>query len=305
MSSFTSSPASARRRSAAGLSLVVTSGLLWGTGGLLGTLFGRTAGVSALAVAAYRLAVGGMLIVVLLMLAGRALPRGRAAWTRIAQIGLLAALFQGSFFAAVALTSVSLATLVTIGTAPVLALTVEWATGRRRIDHRLLLTVCLALTGLGLLVGLPSSGSGSAAGLAGTGLSVAAAGGFAVVSLIGTRPVPGLDDLTATGLGFTLGAAVLIPLAASTFGLSFLPGTATIGLLLALGVIPTALAYTLYFRGLRTVPASTATLLALLEPLTGAVLAALVLGDRLGAAGLAGAALLGAAVVLATRISQE
>jgi DME family drug/metabolite transporter len=39
---------------------------------------------------------------------------------------------------------------------------------------------------------------------------------------------------------------------------------------------------------------------ALLEPLAGALLAALVLGERLGAAGPAGAALVGAAVVPAS-----
>jgi DME family drug/metabolite transporter len=57
-------------------------------------------------------------------------------------------------------------------------------------------------------------------------------------------------------------------------------------------------AYTLYFRGLRTAAPSTAALLALLEPLTGAVLAALILGDHLGATGIAGGAVLATAVLL-------
>jgi drug/metabolite transporter, DME family len=57
-------------------------------------------------------------------------------------------------------------------------------------------------------------------------------------------------------------------------------------------------AYTLYFRGLRTAAASTAALLTLLEPLTGAILAAFVLGQRLSAAGIAGAVTLVAAVLV-------
>src|SRR4029077_5146155 len=64
-------------------------------------------------------------------------------------------------------------------------------------------------------------------------------------------------------------------------GPAFRPGLAAIGLLVALGTGPTAVAYTLYFRGLRTAAASTAARLALLEPLTGAILAALLLGERL------------------------
>jgi DME family drug/metabolite transporter len=56
---------------------------------------------------------------------------------------------------------------------------------------------------------------------------------------------------------------------------------------------------------LRTSPAALGVLMALLEPLTAAVLAALLLGDRLGAVGVTGAVLLGGAVVLAGRGSRS
>ena len=71
--------------------------------------------------------------------------------------------------------------------------------------------------------------------------------------------------------------------------------------MLYLGVVPTATAYALYFRGLRSVGASVAALVALLEPLTAAVLGAVVLDERLGVAGVAGAVLVAAAVVVARR----
>lgn len=58
---------------------------------------------------------------------------------------------------------------------------------------------------------------------------------------------------------------------------------------------------TLYFRGLRTAPASAAALLTLLEPLTGTILAVALLGNRLGGAGIAGAGLLGVAVLATVR----
>ncbi len=135
--------------------------------------------------------------------------------------------------------------------------------------------------------------------LASAGLAVLAATGFATLTLISARPVAGLDDLTATGFGFALGGLILLPVAAVFGGLGFTPGPATLGLLAALGTGPTAVAYTLYFRGLRTAPAGTAALLSLLEPLTGTVLAAVILGDRLGASGIAGAVILAAALVLA------
>lgn len=281
---------------------LVLSGLLWGTGGLIGTLFGKAAGLSALSVAAYRLLAGGGLIVSFMTLAGRRWPAGRAAWSRIAVNGLLSALFQGCYFAAIALTSVSLATLVTIGGTPVIVAVVEQARGRRALRRADAITLATALGGLGLLVGLPGGGYSEAAVLASAGLALLSAAGFAAVTLIGASPAADLDELALNGFGFTLGGIVLLPLTAVLGGgLRFRPGLASAGLLAALAIGPTAVAYTLYFRGLRKAPASTAALLSLIEPLTAAVLAALVLGNRLSATGIAGAVMLLAAVVRTVR----
>jgi DME family drug/metabolite transporter len=281
---------------------LILSGLLWGTGGLIGTLFGRAAGLSALFVAAYRLLAGGGLIVAFLTLTGSRRPAGRAAWTRIAVIGLLSALFQSCYFAAISLTSVSLATLVTIGGTPVIVAVVEHARGRRALDRAGTVTIALALAGLGLLVGRPGGGFSETAVLASAGLALLSAAGFAAVTLLGTSPVTGLDELTLNGFAFSLGGMALLPLAAMLGGgLGFRPSLASAGLLAALGIGPTAVAYTLYFRGLRTASASTAALLSLIEPLTAAVLAALVLGNRLSATGIAGAVMLLAAVVRTVR----
>lgn len=294
------SPAVARPRPGTGLALLIVSGTLWGTGGLTGSLLGRATALSPVAVAGYRLCVGGGLIVAFLLLTGRRLPRGRAAWTRILVLGALAATYQVCYFASVALTSVSLATLVTIGAAPVLVLAAEAVSGRRRTDRRAAVTCGLALTGLGLLVGLPSGDFGTPAVLASAALALLSAAGFATITLVGARPVATLDDLTGTGLGFSAGGLLVTLVAGSTVGLGFDPDLRSVGLLLALGVGPTAVAYLCYFRGLRTVRPGTAALVTLLEPLVGALLAAVLLGDRLGPVGAVGAGLLAVAVLLAT-----
>ncbi|MGK5682503.1 EamA family transporter [Actinoplanes sp. URMC 104] len=232
--------------------------------------------------------------------ARRPLPRGRAAWTRIVVVGLLAALFQASYFAAVARTTVSLATLLTIGASPVLVLLAEALTGRRRVGAATLATAGLALAGLTLLVGVPSGAADPADTLVGAAFALLAAAGFGTMTLVGARPVEGLDELASTGFAFTLGAAVLTPLALAD-GLTFTPTPAAFGLLLLLGIGPTALGYAAYFRGLHSTAAGTASLMALLEPLVGTALAVVLLGDRLGSAGWIGAALLIAALVLESR----
>jgi DME family drug/metabolite transporter len=280
------------------LAELIAAGVLWGTGGLTGTLLGRVASVSPLTVAACRLSVGGVLLVTLLLVTGR-WPVGRAAWRRVAVFGALAATYQACYFAAVALTSVSLATLVTIGSAPVMVLVAEAVLGRRPLDARGAATLTLALAGLALLVGLPPGGLGAGAVLVGAGLALVSAAGFAVITLLGAKPVPGLDGVTTTGYGFVAGGAVLLLVASATTGLDIRPSMAAFGLLAFLGVGPTAVAYGLFFRGLGWSGPRTASLLALLEPLTGTLLAVLLLGERLGGAGIAGAALLALAVVIA------
>lgn len=226
-------PAAVGRRPGTGLIYLVMAGLLWGTGGLTGSLLSRSAGLTALSVAACRLAVGGTLIMTFLMLTGlrrasrRRWPSGRAAWTRIAAIGLLAAVFQSCYFTAVSLSSVSLATLVTIGSAPVIVLAVERVRGQRRIGRLAGCATSLALAGLSLLAGLPAGGAPQSAVLASAGVAVLAAGGFATLTLISSRPVRGLDDLTATGFGFALGGLILLPVAAVSGGLGFAPSPAS------------------------------------------------------------------------------
>ncbi|MFC9437174.1 EamA family transporter [Nocardia sp. NPDC057030] len=281
-----------------GLVYLVGAGMLWGTGGLLGTLLGRATGLSPVAVATCRLAVGGLLLVALLAAARRPWPRNLVAWRRIGAVAVLAATFQACYFGAVAASSVSVATLITIGASPVVVALLEQFTGRRAVDRRRAATIGLALSGLALLVGVPADDVGATGLLAGAALAVAAAAAFATVTVISSQPVEGLDPMTTTGLGFTGGAALLAPLALAT-GITFAPSPGGFALLAALGLVPTAIAYTLYFRGLPDAGPGTAAILALLEPLTGALLAAIVLGERLTPLGLLGAALLTVALILA------
>jgi drug/metabolite transporter, DME family len=72
-------------------------------------------------------------------------------------------------------------------------------------------------------------------------------------------------------------------------------------LVVYLGVVPSALAYAMYQRGLRHLPASTATILTLAEPLTAAVLAWALFAEALTPVGLAGGGLLLASIVLLSR----
>jgi DME family drug/metabolite transporter len=313
-----SSPDAALRASGSRTDLyyVLSAGLLWGTGGLAGSLLGQVAALSPLAVATYRLAGGGLTVLAVLAVTGR-LPRlRRAGWLRVLSVGVLTATYQVCYFAAVAMTSLAVATVIAIGAAPVLVLTAEAVGERRRPGSASLVAIGLALLGLALLLGtsghpLTRAGGGSLA--LGVLLALGAAAGFGALALIGRRPVPGLDGPATIGVGFTAGG-VLLAVAALVVGaltggpgfgghgfggLEFAPTAASVGLLVYLGWVPTALAYGLFFVGLRGVSASSAAVVAVLEPVTATVLGVLVLGQRLGLGGMVGAGLLCAAAVVA------
>jgi drug/metabolite transporter, DME family len=71
--------------------------------------------------------------------------------------------------------------------------------------------------------------------------------------------------------------------------------------LLALGIVPTLIPYALYLTALRELRASTAAMLASIEPMIAALLAALLLHERLEPLQGAGMALIVLAAVLLTR----
>ena len=156
----------------------------------------------------------------------------------------------------------------------------------------------LGLVGLGLLVGGPAPpGTDSAEALVGILLALCAGASFAVLSMLAARPHRGTSAEVVTGYGFLLGGLVLAAATLPFAPLSMAPTPTNLGLVALFAVVPTALAWTLYFAGLTHAGPAVATLVALLEPLTATVLAVLLLGETLTATLLLGGALLLASVL--------
>ncbi|WP_027943209.1 DMT family transporter [Amycolatopsis taiwanensis] len=288
--------APARGRSAITL---VLAGLLWGTGGLSGSLLAAKAGLSPLPVAAYRLLLGGGCTVLFLACAG---GLRRLVWTstvvrRLLVAGLLLGLYQASYFASVSLTSVSLSTMITIGSVPVFVALVTSVRERHLPDTVTVVSIVTAVLGLVLLTWSPeglASGWRLAAGVA---LALLCAVGFGTLTLVSRQPAEGLDPLSTTAFGLLIGGLLLLP-AALWSGMALPLRPDVLAAALYLGVVPTGVAYAAYFRGLRHAHPVVTALSTLLEPLTAAVLSAFVLGENLGPAGWSGTVLLLAALAL-------
>jgi DME family drug/metabolite transporter len=211
------------------------------------------------------------------------------------------AAYQLAFFAAVAETGVAVGTIVALGSAPALTGALEWLVARRRPDPRWAPATALACAGVALLV----LAGGGHAGVrpAGVALAVAAGAAYATYALAAKRLLgDGHPPERVMAMAFGVGALGLLPvLAAGDPGPLLTAG----GLALAafLGIVPTAIAYVLFARGLRRLSAAETSTLTLAEPLTAGLLGAAVLGERLTALSGAGAALvLAGLLVLAVRL---
>jgi DME family drug/metabolite transporter len=272
---------------------ILLAASLWGTTGTVRTF----AAVGPIEGGAAKTVLGGLLLTVLAARGGRLrtlLTAGRTTWALLAVGAVCVADFQLAFFAAVVRTGVATGTVVTIGSAPVLAGLLAGA----RPSRRWTVSTAAAVTGCALLVG---GGRGAGVEPLGVGLALLSGLGYAAYATIAGRLIgAGADDRAVIGALFGGAGLVLVPaLALGSLG----PMATVSGALvtLYLGVITTAVPYVLYARGLRTTPVPVATTLGLAEPAVAAVLGLTVLGEHLAPIALAGIALLGAALFLLIR----
>jgi len=292
------------RAHSSGPVLFTLAGVLWGTGGLVGSLLTSRAGLHPVAVAAYRLILGGVLITGYALVSGRlrAVRPGRAPLTRVAGTGVLLAVFQAAYFAAVAATSVGLATLTTMVAVPVLVTVGSAVLDRARPGLSACGAVATAVLGLVLLLGAPGQPDGNR--VTGTVFALVAAAGFAVLTLDPRPDLPGLDRIALTGFGFLAGGVLLLPAGIAT-GMAVPWRGDTVGAVVFLAVVPTAIPYVAYFAALGRGRPGAAVVAVLLEPLTATVLAAAISGEPLAGTRLVGGALVLASILLASITSRR
>lgn len=280
-----------------GFLFVVLAALAWGTSGISGSIVADRTDLGALDIAWHRMAVGAVALLAGFLITRRrrevaAVRPTRGIVVRLVLVATGLAGYQFAYFAAVPAAGVSIATLVALGLAPLLIALGAALLGHGRPDRATLVALLTALVGLVLLVGVSAGGDLGTAVVPGALLASGSALGYAVVTLAGGGVPAGVP---VTLVGFGGGALLLTPLALAA-GLRFTAEPVALGVLLYLGVVPSALAYGLFFTGLRTVPGAVAGIVTLLEPLTATALATAFLGERLAPAALAGGVLLLAAV---------
>ncbi|NCT90535.1 EamA family transporter [Cellulomonas sp. APG4] len=224
----------------------------------------------------------------------RRLPRGEW-WWKAAVLGVLniGAFFALLFVSAYRLPGGVAAVLGAVGPLVVAALSVPLLGARLRLTS-LVLGVAgaagVALVVLGATARLDLVGV-----LAGVAATTSSAAGIVLTKRWG-RPVP---LLAFTGWQLAAGGLVLVPLTLLVEGPPPALTTANLAGFAYLGAVGTALAYTLWLRGIQLLPAENVSFLGLVSPLVAATVGWLVLGQALTPLQLVGVAVALASILLA------
>ena len=259
---------------------VLMAATLWGT---TGTAAAFAPEVPAMAIGAAAMGGGGLLQA---LMAVRPMAKHRQGLRRhwlLLLIGALAvAVYPLAFYGSMRLAGITVGTVVTIGSAPLLSALIEYLFDRQRLSLRWLAGAVLGVVGMALLAAAESHGAtgGEAVG-SGMLLGLLAGLTYALYSWTARRlMLNGVAAKAAMGATFGGGALFLLPVLLFTGAPLLASGTnLAVGLYMAL--VPMFIGYLCFGYGLARIAASTAITLTLFEPVVAAALAVVIVGERL------------------------
>lgn len=269
---------------------VLAAAVLWGT---TGTVASFAPEVGPLAIGAAAMGIGGLLQAAL---AGPALARAhhelRRRWLTIAVGGLSVAIYPLAFYSSMRLAGVAVGTVISIGSAPIASAVIERVIDGHGLTRRWVLGAVLGLGGVALLSFVEPVPTADAVnpGL-GILLGLLAGATYALYSWAAHRTMSGgVQSRVAMGAIFGVGGLLLMPVLFLT-GAPLLESWNNFSVGAYMAVVPMFIGYVLFGHGLARIKASTATTLSLAEPVVAAVLAVVIVGERLPPAGWAGVVL--------------
>ena len=263
--------------------LVIAAGICFGTTGTTQAL--GPDGISSLSIGSARLMLGAFflyLYVKVTKIQSAPVPK-TSLW--LSAIGILS--YQLTFFSAVKQTGVAIGTVTALGSVPALTGLLDYLIYKQKASKRWYIATIITTAGIIVL--------GTANGvedfdLGGFILAIIAGASFGLLAVSSKRAfTPGVDSTYTMYKVFTLAAILSIPVLLLT-GFDWLGTVDGAAMIIWLGLIPTALAYILYAKGLLGIKTGVASTLILAEPATATILAAVVLNESITFQGWAGIA---------------
>lgn len=287
-----------------GALFVLAASILWGTTGTAATF---APDVSPLAIGAVAMGFGGLLQAAIAVRPSVAFSTSlRKRWRMVALGALAVAGYPLAFYSSMHLAGVAIGTVVSIGSAPLASAVIEKLVDNRPFTGRWVAGAVFGVSGAALLC-VAGTGPGAAvSGLtgwstpAGIALGLLAGLTYAVYSWAAHRLInTGVPSRAVMGTVFGLGGLLLMPVLAAT-GAPLMASWQNLAVGAYMALVPMFAGYVLFGWGLARVRASTATTVSLAETVVAAVLAVLVVGERLPALGWAGAAMIAGSLLILT-----
>lgn len=283
-----------------GMLAVVAAALLWGT---TGTAAALAPGVGPLAIGAAAMGVGGLLqALIAVHPIRRSLPTLRRHRILVVLGAVSVAIYPLAFYSSMHLGGVAVGTVISLASAPVASAVLERATAGTPLSRRWLLAVGLGVLGSVLLCSAQAArpSTSAAATIASVVLGLVAGTTYAVYSWASHGLMQhGVPRSASMGTIFGLGGVLLLPVLMIT-GAPLLDSGRSIAVATYMALVPMFAGYLLFGLGLQRVTPSTATTLTMAEPALAALLAVLVVGERLSPAGWFGLGLIGLCLLVLT-----
>lgn len=285
---------------ALGFIAVIIAGIMWGT---TGTAASFAPDVNALAIGAIATGGGGLLM---LLKAFPQLLKQRHLLTQhfltVIMGGLCVLIYPLAFYSSMRLAGVAIGTVVSIASAPCFAVILEWLLNRKVITAKWILSFALGATGIVLLALGKSEAeiltTGDAQREWGILLGLIAGLTYAGYSWTGKALIThGTTSGVSMASQFGFAACLLLPSLYFT-GDNVMASATNISVAVYMAFLPIFIGYLLFGYGLKSIDASTATLITLLEPVVATVLAVVVLNERFSLSGWAGIVLIGACIAV-------
>lgn len=285
--SQTTPPGNSTAPPLSGQLLVLAAAVLWGTSGTAQAL--APASATSAMVGTARIMLSALVLILFAAFEGRLRPWRTFVRPIFLLTGLTQALFQITYFGALAYTGVAVGTMVAIGSCPIFAGLLGIVLDKEKLSCRWLCATAIALTGLLILT--LDDGPKVQVDVRGLLLALTAGFSYTFFTWMARRLIKVMPVDSVLAVSFLVGSVFLLPVLYLE-PLGWIATSRGISVVLYLGLISAGLAYMLYGRGLRTVPVSSVGTLTLAEPLTAALLGIFFLGELMSLAAAVGIALI-------------
>ena len=264
--------------------MYIASLLIFGSNGV----FAAHIDLSSAEIVCMRTLIGSAALILVLLLSRTGLDWGamRREALKLIAAGICLGVNWALLFEAYKLMSVSMATL-TYYTAPVIVLLFSPVLLKEKQSVRAYIGMAAAVVGLVLAVGLSDAAITVTGLLVGLGSAV-----FYAALIVFNKKIDGVSGLPLTTIEMVIAACVMVPYVLLTGGrIGFPPDMEGTLYLLFLCLVNTGLACFMYFSSMNKLPARAVALFGYVDPVSALIFSAVFLGDWLGVAQLAGAAL--------------